>query len=145
MTSMQTGRINLIKLLFPLLLVVPIHICGQTLDDLHILMDDPEFIEKALNNPNYNTSGGQLRDLAFSFEMIAYAEYDPDDYDAVWYPTEGSRGLCAGSDLDGDDRQEIFAVHYGNGGGVVGFEMNDLGELEMVWNSETTATTYNLY
>lgn len=137
-------RKHLCMVLIFLLCLIPITTDGQDLNDLNILTDDPEFIEKALSNPNFNTSVGELRDLAFSFEMIAYAEYDPSDYNAVWYPTEGSRGLCAGSDLDEDGRQEIFAVHYGNGSGVVGFEMNGSGALEMIWNSVLSPTSYNL-
>ncbi|NQT61316.1 MAG: VCBS repeat-containing protein [Candidatus Marinimicrobia bacterium] len=117
---------------------------GQNIDEINILMDDPELIQKTLNNTNFSQPQAGLRDLDFSFQMIAYAEYDPYDYSAVWHPTEGSRGLCAGSDLDGDGHQEIFAVHYGNGSGVVGFEMNDSGTLEMIWNSVLTPTTYNL-
>jgi len=117
---------------------------GIDRDQLNILTDDPDFIQKALNNSNYDTQERVLRDLDFSFQLIAYAEYDPYDFTAVWNPTQGSRGLCAGSDLDGDGHQEIFAVHYGNGGGVVGFEMEDGETLEMIWNSTLSPTSYNL-
>ncbi|MBL7024186.1 MAG: VCBS repeat-containing protein [Candidatus Marinimicrobia bacterium] len=118
---------------------------SQDLDEINILMDDPELIQKTLSNTNFSQTQSQLRDLDFSFELISWAEYDPYDYSAVWYPTEGCRGLCAGSDLDGDGHEEIFAVHYGNGSGVVGFEMNDSGVLEMIWNSSTTEpASYNL-
>ncbi len=125
------------------LLLPPTAITGQDLDEIHILLDDPELIQKALHNSNYSRPQTGLREMDFSFELIAWAEYDPSDYEAVWYPTEGSRGLCAGSDLDADGHEEIFAVHYGNGSGVIGFEMDDTGTLEMIWNSTTTApTTY---
>ena len=122
----------------------PASIYSQDRTELEILTDDPEFIEKAMSNPHFNNTTNSLRNLAFSFEMIASAVYDPFDDDAVWYSTEGSRGLCAGSDLDADGRQEIFAVHYGNGGGVICFEMNDTGLLEMKWNSTVSPTSYSL-
>ena len=126
------------------LLLSSISLMGQDVDEINILLDDPELIQKALSNTHFNQPNTSLREMNFSFDLIAYAEYDPFDYEAVWNPTEGSRGLCAGSDIDGDGHQEIFAVHYGNGGGVVGFEMDATGSLEMIWNSELTTTTYNL-
>lgn len=79
--------------------------------------------------------------MAQDWDHLGHATYDPTDDTANWYGNPGSRGLTAGSDLDGDGKQEIFAAHYGNGGGVVGFEFTSEGELELVWDSSDLDTT----
>lgn len=76
--------------------------------------------------------------FAQTMEIAGHVTYDPDDVDAPWYGEPGVRGLIAGSDLDGDGKQEIFASHYGNGGGIAAFEMTADGEMELVWFSDTT-------
>jgi len=69
--------------------------------------------------------------------------YDGADTNAVWYGAFDSRGLCAGSDLDGDGKQEVFIANYGYGGTVIGFEAVDSAVLEMIWTGDTSATTYS--
>lgn len=69
--------------------------------------------------------------------------YDGADTTAVWYGNYDSRGLCAGSDLDGDGKQEVFMANYGYGGTVIGFEAVDSAVLEMIWTGDTSATTYD--
>ena len=68
--------------------------------------------------------------------------YDGADTNAVWYGSYDSRGLCAGSDLDGDGKQEVFIANYGCGGTVIGFEAVDSAVLEMIWTGDTSVTTY---
>jgi hypothetical protein len=63
------------------------------------------------------------------------------DSSAVWFPDPGSRGLTAGSDLDGDGKLEVFATNYSYGGIVMGFELAaDTSLLELVWFSDTNLT-----
>ncbi|BFN36487.1 T9SS type A sorting domain-containing protein [Fidelibacter multiformis] len=80
---------------------------------------------------------------AESAQTVAYMEYDPTDSTAAWYGTSGSRGVTGGYDLDGDGKMEVYAVHYGQGGGVVGLEYTGDGAMEVIWHSDTTSTTYS--
>lgn len=75
--------------------------------------------------------------------LAGHDEYDPADSTSVRYGTSGSRGLTAGADLDGDGLQEVYAAHYGHGGGVVCLEVTEEGKMEQVWHSDTTTTDFS--
>lgn len=82
---------------------------------------------------------------AQDFYLAGYDDtYDPSDSLDARHGTSGSRGLVAGADLDGDGLSEIYAVHYGHGGGIYGLEVTAEGKMELIWNSDTT-TTENSY
>src|SRR6056297_3488650 len=72
--------------------------------------------------------------------LAGHVDFDPADTEDVRYGTSGHRGLTADADLDSDGKKEIYAAHYGHGGGVVGFEVTAEGVLELFWNSDTTTT-----
>jgi len=77
---------------------------------------------------------------AQDFFLAGHDVFDPTDSTHVRYEASGSRGLTAGADLDGDGLFEIYAAHYGHGGGVIGFEVTEEGLLEQIWNSDTSVT-----
>ncbi len=82
--------------------------------------------------------------VAQTATTLAYVERDPADSTVVWYDAySGSRGISDAVDLDGDGLMEIYAVHYGHGGGIIGMEYTGEGELEIFWHSDTSSTTYN--
>ena len=64
--------------------------------------------------------------------------------DSLWGGTvsTGARGVWAGSDLDGDGKNEIWVTSYANGGQIHCFEQSGSDTLELVWTSELTASTY---
>jgi len=63
--------------------------------------------------------------------------------DTLWGGTvsTGARGLWAGSDLDMDGKNEIWATSYENGGQVYCFEQSGPDTLELVWMSEAIDTS----
>jgi len=71
--------------------------------------------------------------------VVGQVSFDPGDTTGVYYGDPGVRGLTAGSDLDGDGRQEIIASRYANGSGVSVYEMTPEGVMELVWYSDTTS------
>ncbi len=77
---------------------------------------------------------------AQDFFLAGHDVFDPADSMDVRHGAMGSRGLTAGADLDGDGLKEVYAVHYGHGGGVVGLEVTAEGVMEQVWNSDTSTT-----
>ncbi len=64
--------------------------------------------------------------------------------DSLWGGTvsTGARAVLAGTDLDNDNKHEIWATSYYDGGQVYCFEESGTDTLELVWASEITASTY---